>query len=70
MQYKLSICNNETLVKGLKQKIKDFEEGKVKKTKGKENLPNNKVKHVKVDLKPQQDLGPLLVELKKEKENM
>lgn len=31
MQYKLSICNNEGLIKGLKQKIKDFEEGKLRK---------------------------------------
>jgi hypothetical protein len=30
MQYKLSICNNETLMKGLKSKLNAFEEKKEK----------------------------------------
>ena len=62
MQYKLSICNNETLVKGLKQKINAFEEsrGKTSKSKGKENKPQNRPRQVKIDLKPKQDLVPIL----------
>jgi hypothetical protein len=57
MQYKLSICNNETLMKGLKAKLNAFEEKNEKNilskvSKGKENQPVNKVKHIKVDLYP------------------
>ena len=53
MQYKMSICNNETLVKGLKQKISAFEESRSKtKSKGKENKHINRPKQVKIDLKP------------------
>lgn len=39
----MSICNNETLIKGLKAKLKEQEEKKVKTTrsKGKENQPKN-----------------------------
>ena len=45
MQYKLSIGNNETLVKGLKQKINAFEESrKPSKPKLKENKPSNKTR--------------------------
>ena len=58
----MSICNNETLVKGLKQKINAFEESRSKnsKSKGKENKPQNRPKQVKIDLKPKQDLVPIL----------
>ena len=71
MQYKLSICNNETLIKGLKQKINAFEESrKPSKSKGKENKPSNRPKQVKIDLKPKQDLVPILLELQQEKLNM
>ena len=60
----MSICNNVTLVKGLKQKINAFEESRIKisksKSKGKENKPQNRPKQVKIDLKPKQDLVPIL----------
>lgn len=73
MQYKMSICNNETLIKGLKAKLKEQEEKKVKTTrsKGKENQPkNNQIRHVKLDLMPKQDLTPIIQELQNEKVNM
>lgn len=60
----MSICNNETLVKGLKSKLSSFDEkkDKITKSKGKENQPI-RVKHVKLDLQPKQDLIPILQEL-------